>query len=67
MKIDKNIPLPPHKSKYPFRSMEVGDSFFSTASRSSIGSSASKLKGIKFSTRTVNEDGVRGTRVWRVL
>jgi len=68
--IEKNVPLPPssHASeKYPFRTMEIGDSFFwpgSTQQRvSSYASNASK-DGRKFVTRADKTAG--GVRCWRV-
>lgn len=72
-KIDKGIPVPsPQRgktSKYPYRDMLVGDSFFTTRDQSSIGSTAKAYGNrnrMKFTTRVVVENGVKGTRVWRV-
>ena len=69
--IEKGIPVPKmtgagRKTKYPFESMQVGDSFFvkdgtvKTLSRS-CGTYGKRLER-KFTSRTV--DG--GSRVWRV-
>ena len=76
IKIDKNVPCPPQQRrggrpfKYPFPELEVGDSFFvakkTTATFASTVSSARKRLGITLVTRTVEEDGVSGVRVWRV-
>lgn len=59
--------------KYPFDKMGVGDSFFVAGAvgkdRDTLRSSASsrgKRHGMKFTTRTVTEDGVKGVRIWRV-
>lgn len=69
IEIDKGIPIPipeakqGRPSKYPFGSMEVGDSFF--APSTSIGQTVSKMGkflGRKFICRTVEG----GSRVWRV-
>jgi hypothetical protein len=72
IKIDKGIPVPDSKAgpfaKYPFASMEIGDSFFSE-NISSVGVAASfngKKQGKKFICRRVTEDGISGARVWRV-
>lgn len=72
IKIEKGIPVPETRgvlAKYPFSSMEVGDSFFVAASDtgdlSHVRSAASwnaKRHEMKFCTRTV--DG--GVRVWRL-
>jgi hypothetical protein len=79
MKIDANIPIPKivqvaRESKYPLRSLQIGDSFFipkgnEKGTRNSISSlmdACSKRHGLKFVTRTVVEDNVKGLRVWRV-
>ena len=68
VKIDKNVPLPlGHKDNatYPFETMEVGDSFFSTRPKSQIKARAvywgNKL-GHLYSVRSEKE----GVRCWRV-
>jgi hypothetical protein len=66
--IDKGIPLPEHKTHYPFREMEVGDSFFTKRSRQNISAIArywAKKENYTFATRDVVEKGVEGVRVWR--
>lgn len=71
-KIDKGVPLPEtyQRGKYPFREMGVGDSFFvAAAKRSQITSTVSyagRRQGKRFITRAVIENGVKGTRVWRI-
>lgn len=79
-KIEKNIPLKPrkrdkwkHPSKYPFRIMEIGDSFFvpnysrdkmmrvSTAGRSYF----AKMNKYDVMTVTTRKEGT-GFRVWCV-
>jgi hypothetical protein len=63
-KIDEGIPMPEkrHSPKYPWKEMEVGDSFF-VPKRAFLASSASlRYAPKKFSQRAV--DG--GVRVWRV-
>lgn len=69
--IEKNIPIPDpnkgRKSKYPFATMQVGDSFFvSDKKQTVIGSCASAYSkrnpDVKFTVR-VAEGGVR---CWRV-
>lgn len=72
MKIDKNIPMPtPSRgTKYPFKTMSVGDSVFYdneiTGSQSSPAVSAhtyGRKNGKKFSARNEGD----GVRIWRVL
>jgi hypothetical protein len=67
--IDKDIPFPGRKRHYPFIEMEVGDSFFTKKSRSTIAAIArywGKRLNCKFSTADVVENGVEGIRVWRI-
>ena len=72
-KIEKNVPVPANYehavrgSKYPFQSMEVGDSaFFPEIHIVTVGASARKLKPKVFTHRSVIENGVKGTRSWRI-
>lgn len=73
IKIDKGVPTPTtsaagSKPLYPWRSMDVGDSFYvEGVPRGTIGSSANGAAariggGVRF---TVRKEGV-GVRVWRV-
>lgn len=73
IKIEKNVPLPkrklgnPRASRYPWDSMEVGDSFvFPTKVKRTTAMSLSyrtgKITGKRFAIRSVNE----GIRVWRL-
>jgi hypothetical protein len=66
--IDKNIPIPElrgRKRLLPLGEMEVGDSFFTTAtSHASIRTAPHLPK--RFTIRTVTENGVKGLRVWRI-
>ena len=66
-KIEKAVPVPPKKGggrapKYPYRDLEVGDSFFVPGIKTTGASDAGKRLGLKFTQRRV--DG--GMRVWRV-
>lgn len=71
VKIDKNVPAPPRinaHSKYPWAAMEVGDSFFTTASQSGMSSLIAQQgskRGWKFTMRGLTENGIKGYRVWR--
>lgn len=79
IKIDHNIPMPPAAlggARYPFRTMEVGDSFFvpvrpgqtvrSVQTRvSSAASVSGERMGRKYATRTIRDNGSSGVRVWR--
>lgn len=74
-KIEKNVPMPPRLSnpgKYPWRQMEVGDSFFApgwTAGRFNNNIQRVRLAVLpdsKWKCRTVTENGIEGVRVWRI-
>jgi len=63
IKIEKGVPIPTRRSnsRYPWREMQIGDSFVVASSAQAVHSSASYAH-IKITTRAV--DG--GIRVWRV-
>lgn len=70
--IDKNVPLPEgvaRETKWPFADMEVGDSFFAAGHTSNQMTNAAshwrKKKGWAFACRNVEEQNVKGARVWR--
>ncbi len=70
--IDNNIPMPASKVGrpilYPFKHLEVGESFFIPKSRRKLGSlilrNSRKLRRT-FESRQWEQDGVQGIRVWR--
>jgi hypothetical protein len=78
IRVDKDVPLPPPSkaSKYKWREMEIGDSFFvpgyTTRQFSSQIFLASKRTGRSFSIRAAEDKDattgkvVQGVRVWRV-
>lgn len=67
--IEKNIPMPKietgAKGKYPWNTLQVGESFFVPDKQysdiGSLSSRASMILGVKFAVRTVEG----GVRVWR--
>jgi hypothetical protein len=70
-KIDKGVPIPSRKMGgngggrppfYPCQSMDVGDSFFLPNKK--VFSYVSHNR--KFETRKIEENGIKGLRVWRV-
>lgn len=70
VEIEKGIPISiahQHHSKYPWRKLEVGESFcipFNASVQSSAATYAKRL-GVAFTTRTVMKNGERWLRVWR--
>ncbi|MEI7599672.1 MAG: hypothetical protein WCJ41_10150 [Aestuariivirga sp.] len=66
--ITKGVPAPRgRRAKYPFPAMEIGDSFFAPGS-SVIGihGCARRHRPMRFTCRSIVEDGVAGIRVWRI-
>ena len=75
LKIDKNVPIPTLRRRYPFREMDIGDSFFVALNpgqdirvlQTSVKSASRGVgNGFCITTRRVTEDGVRGLRAWRI-
>lgn len=75
IKIQSGVPISNRKggagrpSKYPFSQMLIGQSFWVSESRRSVGSAAlihGKTYNRKFITRAETINGVKGIRVWRV-
>lgn len=65
--LDHDIPVPHLRSKYPWRSMKVGDSFFVSQPRGDRNSTYwQKTLGIKVVSRVLIENGIKGRRYWRV-
>ena len=67
--ISKGIPTPQRgRTKYPFRNMQLGDSFFAPgATVIGIHGCARRHRPMRFTCRTVVEDGTPGVRVWRIV
>jgi hypothetical protein len=64
--IEKGIPVPPDirgLRKYPWNLMDTGDSFF-VPNRKVVMPPKHPTK--KWTQRTVEENGVRGIRIWRI-
>lgn len=72
-KIDSSVPLPESRRGrlvYPWRDMDIGDSFFVPNGDQSGISAAARTYGkrhrVKFALRSVTEKGVKGVRAWRI-
>lgn len=68
IEINKGLPTPQRgRTKYPFRDMELGDSFFAPgASVISLHGCARRHRPMRFTCRSLVENGVAGVRVWRI-
>ena len=67
--ITKGLPAPHRgRPKYPFRDMELGDSFFAPgATVISLHGCARRHRPKRFTCRTLVENGIPGVRVWRIV
>lgn len=70
-RVNSDVPLPTHLGKYPFGEMKVGDSIFVPGREQGMRATKAAhtfgyTHGLKFTTRSTNEDGVMGVRIWRV-
>ena len=68
--IDKDVPFPPEENrsgdKYPYKTMEVGDSFYVYNVTRAALTASSKLAGTKLGfTFICRAEGDNGARCWR--
>ncbi len=72
--IDKGVPCPiPRRGGriYPWNRMEVGDSFFTPKDLRRVRAASHSFTSLhperclKYTARSVTENGVKGTRIWR--
>jgi hypothetical protein len=70
--IEDGVPMPKAQlpgcpPKYPFDTMEIGQSFFAPGMKvKKVGNAARHYKPKRFRCRSVIENGIRGTRCWRI-
>lgn len=73
-KIETDIPIPTslngYSSKYPWEKLEIGHSFFVKDKKppalSTTRRYAEKKFHTKYASKLVTENGVQGTRIWRI-
>lgn len=67
MKIDKNIPVPNDKPKYPFSEMEIGDSIWMENGASGAASAYMyRKKHPEFNFMKKSDKEGLGARLWRI-
>jgi hypothetical protein len=70
LKIDKRVPIPKGHNAggqtAALKALKVGDSFFAPGATSNSFTMRSYMRPKKFTIRTLEENGVKGVRVWRV-
>jgi len=70
--VENGVPMvkvkqPGRPSKYPFDTMEIGQSFFAPGTRcATVVNAAWHQRPRRFRCRAVVENGVKGTRCWRI-
>jgi hypothetical protein len=67
MEVSKDVPVPPDKRRYPYKVMEVGDSFFVDGGRLQVVCNNNYRTGKKLERKFIARCEKEGVRVWRVL
>jgi hypothetical protein len=65
LEISRDVPLPPHKRRYPYRVMEVGDSFFVEGGKLQVVCNNNYRTGKKLDRKFIARREQEGVRVWR--
>jgi len=66
IKIDKTVPFPAPRGKWPFHEMEVGDSFLIPAGREKAAKASAWTYGHKHGIRFTVRQEKKGVRIWRI-
>ena len=67
IEVEKNIPIPPEKKRnvYPYKVMEIGESFFVPAGKLQIVCNANYRTGKLLDRKFIARKDGEGVRVWR--
>lgn len=65
VEIDKEIPLPEPRKKYPYGAMEVGESFLVSSSSLQVVCNANYRAGKRLGKKFIARKEDSGVRVWR--
>ena len=66
MEVSKDVPVPPDKRRYPYKVMEVGESFLVAGGRLQVVCNANYRAGKKLARKFIARREEGGVRVWRV-
>ena len=66
MLVEKLVPLPEGKKRYPYKEMDVGDSFFVDAGKLQVVCNANYRASKRLGMQFIARKEVEGVRVWRV-
>jgi hypothetical protein len=65
MLVEKSVPLPEGKKRYPYKEMEVGDSFFVGEGKLQVVCNANYRASKRLGMQFIARKEVEGVRVWR--
>ena len=65
MLVEKSVPLPEGKKRYPYASMDVGDSFFVGDGKLQVVCNANYRASKRLGMQFIARKEVEGVRVWR--
>ena len=65
-KIERNIPVPTFRGKYPMAIMEIGDSFFVSGDKAKVAQRSASNYGRKYNKIFTSRSMDGGIRIWRV-
>ena len=65
MLVEKSVPLPEGKKRYPYKEMEVGDSFFVGDGKLQVVCNANYRASKRLGMQFIARKEVEGVRVWR--
>ena len=66
LEVEKSVPLPEAKKRYPYASMDIGDSFFVDAGKLQVVCNANYRASKRLGMQFIARKEVEGVRVWRV-
>jgi hypothetical protein len=66
VEVSKDVPIPPAKRRYPYKDMDVGDSFFVSGGKLQVVCNANYRVGKKLSRKFIARCEEGGVRVWRL-
>ena len=66
MLVEKSVPLPEGKKRYPYKEMDVGDSFFVGDGKLQVVCNANYRASKRLGMQFIARKEVEGVRVWRV-
>ena len=66
LEVEKSVPLPEGKKRYPYASMDVGDSFFVGDGKLQVVCNANYRASKRLGMQFIARKEAQGVRVWRV-